>query len=55
MTELIEGHRQHLLWLQWPTGDEDASSFETWLGKKEKAGPHGHGGGDRFGDFIECV
>ena len=37
------------------TGDEDASSYETWLGKDEKAGPHGHGGGDHFANFIDCV
>ena len=37
------------------TGDEDASSYETWLGKGEKSGPHGHGGGDHFGNFIDCV
>jgi hypothetical protein len=37
------------------TGAEDASSYETWLGKGEKSGPHGHGGGDHFGNFIDCV
>jgi len=37
------------------TGDEDASSYETWLGKEEKSGSHGHGGGDHFGNFIDCV
>jgi predicted dehydrogenase len=37
------------------TGDEDASSYETWLGKGEKSGPHAHGGGDHFGNFIDCV
>jgi predicted dehydrogenase len=37
------------------TGDEDASSYETWLGKEEKSGPHGHGGGDHFANFIDCV
>jgi predicted dehydrogenase len=37
------------------TGDEDASSYETWLGKGEKSGPHGHGGGDHFANFIDCV
>jgi len=36
-------------------GDEDASTYETWLGKDEKAGPHGHGGGDHFANFIDCV
>ena len=36
-------------------GDEDASSYETWRDKDEKTGPHGHGGGDHFGNFIEYV
>ena len=37
------------------TGDEDASSYETWLGRDAKSGPHGHGGGDHFANFIDCV
>jgi predicted dehydrogenase len=37
------------------TGDEDADSYKTWLGKGEKSGPHGHGGGDHFANFIDCV
>jgi predicted dehydrogenase len=37
------------------TGDEDALSYETFLGKGEKSGPHGHGGGDHFANFIDCV
>jgi predicted dehydrogenase len=37
------------------TGDEDAASYETFLGKGEKSGPHGHGGGDHFANFIDCV
>ncbi|HEV3279939.1 MAG TPA: Gfo/Idh/MocA family oxidoreductase [Terriglobia bacterium] len=37
------------------TGDEDAVSYETWLGKDEKSGPHAHGGGDHFGNFVDCV
>jgi len=37
------------------TGDEDAVSYETWLAKDEKSGPHGHGGGDHFANFIDCV
>ncbi len=37
------------------TGDEDASSYQTWLGKDEKPGPSGHGRGDHFANFIECV
>ncbi|HWT80750.1 MAG TPA: Gfo/Idh/MocA family oxidoreductase [Candidatus Methylomirabilis sp.] len=37
------------------TGDEDASSYQTWLGKGEKSGPQGHGRGDHFSNFIDCV
>jgi len=37
------------------TGDEDACSYETWLGRDEKSGPHNHGRGDHFGNFIDCV
>jgi hypothetical protein len=37
------------------TGDEGATSYENWLGRDDKAGPHGHGGGDHFANFIDCV
>ena len=37
------------------TGDEDACSYQTWLGRDEKSGPHNHGRGDHFGNFIDCV
>ena len=37
------------------TGDEDASSYEIVLGRDGKSGPHGHGGGDHFANFIDCV
>jgi len=37
------------------TGDEDASSYESWLGHDEKPGPRGHQGGDHFANFIDCV
>ena len=37
------------------TGDEDAASYEMFLGRDEKSGPHGHGGGDHFSNFIDCV
>ena len=37
------------------TGDEDAASYEMFLGRDEKSGPHGHGGGDHFANFIDCV
>ena len=36
-------------------GDESASSYEIVLGRDEKSGPHGHGGGDHFANFIDCV
>jgi len=36
-------------------GDEDASSYEILLGRDEKSGARGHGGGDHFANFIECV
>jgi predicted dehydrogenase len=37
------------------TGDEDAASYETFLGRDERSGSHGHGGGDHFANFIDCV
>jgi len=37
------------------TGDEDASSYEILLGRDERSGPRGHGGGDHFANFIDCV
>jgi predicted dehydrogenase len=37
------------------TGDEDACSYETWLGRDARSGPHGHAGGDHFANFIDCV
>ena len=37
------------------TGDEDAWSYETWLGRDEKSGPHGHSVGDHFANFVDCV
>jgi predicted dehydrogenase len=37
------------------TGDEDAWSYATWIGRDEKAGPHGHAEGDHFANFINCV
>ena len=37
------------------TGDEDAASYEIFLGRDERSGPHGHGGGDHFANFIDCV
>jgi predicted dehydrogenase len=37
------------------SGDEDASSYDTFLGRDEKPGPHGHGGGNHFANFADCV
>ena len=37
------------------TGDEDASSYKTWLGRDQKPGPHAHAAGDHFANFIDCV
>jgi len=37
------------------TGDEDANSYQTWLGRGQGAGPKGHAGGDHFANFIDCV
>jgi GFO/IDH/MocA oxidoreductase family protein len=37
------------------TGDEHASSYESWLGRGEKPGLHAHSGGDHFANFIDCV
>ncbi len=36
-------------------GDEDASSYETWLGRDQKPGPRGHASGDHLANFIACV
>jgi predicted dehydrogenase len=36
-------------------GNEDAFSYESWLGRDRKAGPRGHSGDDHFGNFIKCV
>jgi hypothetical protein len=30
-------------------------SYKTWLGKDLEPGPSGHGGGDHFANFIDCV
>ncbi|HEV2426220.1 MAG TPA: Gfo/Idh/MocA family oxidoreductase [Terriglobia bacterium] len=37
------------------TGDEDACSYKTWLGRKQEPGPEGHAAGDHFANFIDCV
>jgi predicted dehydrogenase len=30
-------------------------SYKTWLGKELEPGPSGHGAGDHFANFLECV
>jgi predicted dehydrogenase len=30
-------------------------SYKSWLGKEMEPGPTGHGGGDHFANFFECV
>jgi predicted dehydrogenase len=37
------------------TGDEDGSSYKTWLGRNRQPGPQAHAEGDHFGNFIDCV
>ena len=49
---------QHLLWLEWiprRRATKMRRATRLGLGKDEKAGPHGHGGGDHFANFIDCV
>jgi len=36
-------------------GNEDAFSYESWLGRDRKPGPGGHSGHDHFANFIACV
>ena len=37
------------------SGDEDANSYKTWLGRGQKPGPQAHASGDHFANFIDCV
>jgi len=37
------------------TGDEDACSYKTWLGRNREPGPHAHAAGDHYANFIDCV
>ena len=37
------------------TGNEDASGYRTWLGRDQKPGPQGQGGGNHYGNFIDVV
>jgi hypothetical protein len=39
------------------TGDEDAASYEVWLGKDQQRQPAVHGGAElaHFQNFIDCV
>jgi len=36
-------------------GSEDAFRYESWLGAKQAAGPHGKSGHDHFANFVNCV
>ena len=36
-------------------GNEDAFSYESWLGRDRKPGPRGHSDNDHFVNFIKCV
>ena len=36
-------------------GNEDAFSYESWLGPDQSAGPRGKSGSDHFANFIDCV
>src|SRR5262249_36109156 len=36
-------------------GNEDAFSYESWLGSGQDAGPRGKSGSDHFANFINCV
>jgi predicted dehydrogenase len=36
-------------------GNEDAFSYESWLGRDRRPGPHGSSGDDHFANFIKCV
>jgi predicted dehydrogenase len=36
-------------------GNEDAFSYESWLGRDQRPGPRGHSGDDHFANFIKCV
>src|SRR5262249_36335798 len=37
------------------TGDEDAHAYDTRMGRDAAPGPSGHGGGDHFANFVNCV
>ncbi len=36
-------------------GDEDTTSYRTWLGEGQEPGPRAHAGGNHYANFIECV
>jgi len=36
-------------------GNEDAFSYESWVGRDQRPGPRGHSGDDHFANFIKCV
>jgi hypothetical protein len=36
-------------------GNEDAFSYESWVGPDRSSGPRGKSGSDHFANFIDCV
>jgi predicted dehydrogenase len=36
-------------------GNEDAFSYQSWLGRDRRPGPRGHSRDDHFANFINCV
>ena len=36
-------------------GNEDAFSYESWIGRDRRPGPRGHSDNDHFANFIKCV
>jgi hypothetical protein len=42
-------------WTSSATDIKSALPYESWVGRDEKAGAHGHAEGDHFGNFIDCV
>ena len=49
------GDREAALVQRCAAGDEDAFSYESWLGPDENEGPRGKSGHDHFSNFISCV
>ena len=36
-------------------GNEDAFSYESWIGRDRRPGPRGHSDNDHFANFIKCM